>query len=73
MASAHGAGFMPLPVLLKISATEVKHMEHAMHVNAFPGFGSALPAITVHTLGYLLTTGAIAWIVYEKLGPVIVA
>lgn len=48
-------------------------MEHAMHVNAFPGFGSALPAITVHTLGYLLTTGAIAWIVYEKLGPVIVA
>jgi hypothetical protein len=68
MASAHGAGFMLLPVLLKISAAETIHVEHAMHANAFPGIGSALVAIAVHTLGYLLTTGAIAWIVYEKLG-----
>jgi hypothetical protein len=68
MASAHGAGFMLLPVLLKISAAETMHMEHAMHTNVFPGLGSALAAITIHTLGYLLTMGAIAWVVYKKVG-----
>lgn len=68
MASAHGAGFMLLPVLLKMSATETAPVPHAGHVHAFPGLGSALAAIAVHTLGYLLTMGAIAWIVYQKLG-----
>jgi hypothetical protein len=68
MASAHGAGFMLLPVLLKMSAPESMHMGHAMHANAFPGLGSGLMAVAVHTLGYLLTMGIIAWIVYEKLG-----
>ena len=37
MASAHGAGFMFLPVLLKISAAKPVQMEHAMHANVFPG------------------------------------
>ncbi|MGA9245453.1 MAG: hypothetical protein WBW03_26145 [Silvibacterium sp.] len=36
-ASAHGAGFMLLPVLLKISAAKPVQMEHAMHANVFPG------------------------------------
>jgi hypothetical protein len=44
------------------------HMGHAMHANAFPGLGSGLMAVAVHTLGYLLTMGIIAWVVYEKLG-----
>jgi hypothetical protein len=35
---------------------------HAMHANAFPSLGSALTAITIHTLGYLLTMGTIAWV-----------
>ena len=37
MASAYGAGFMFLPVLLKISAANSVQMEHAMHANVFPG------------------------------------
>jgi hypothetical protein len=68
MASAHGAGFMLLPVLLKMSATDAMPMGHTMHTGAFPGLGLELVAITVHTVGYLLTMGAIAWAVYEKAG-----
>ncbi|MBV8673196.1 MAG: hypothetical protein JOZ33_07155 [Acidobacteriaceae bacterium] len=68
MASAHGAGFMLLPVLLKVSATPTIHMEHALHEHAMPGLGAAWTAITVHTGGYLVAMGAIAWIVYEKFG-----
>jgi hypothetical protein len=68
MASAHGAGFMLLPVLLKVPAAQAMRMGHTMHTNAFGGLGAAATAITVHTMGYLLTMGAIAWVVYEKLG-----
>ena len=68
MASAHGAGFMLLPVLLKVSATQAMHMEHALHARAMPGLGTALTAIAVHTGGYFLTMGMIAWVVYEKFG-----
>ena len=65
MASAHGAGFMLLPVLLGMSVTGADHDLHAM---ALPGVASQLLAITVHTLGYLLLTGAIAWVVYKWWG-----
>jgi hypothetical protein len=65
MASAHGAGFMLLPVLLGISATGTGHEMHAI---GFPGLGSQLLAIAVHTLGYLLLTGTIAWVVYKWMG-----
>jgi hypothetical protein len=68
MASAHGAGFMLLPVLLKVSISASIPMEHAMHTNAFVGFRPSLIAVAIHTLGYLLTMGAIAWSVYQKLG-----
>jgi hypothetical protein len=65
MASAHGAGFMLLPVLLGMS---VMGAGHEMPAAAFPGFAAQVLAITIHTLGYLLLTGAIAWIVYKWLG-----
>ena len=68
MASAHGAGFMLLPVLLKVSATQAMHMEHELHVRAMPALGAAWTAITVHTGGYFLAMGAVAWIVYVKFG-----
>jgi hypothetical protein len=68
MASAHGAGFMLLPVLLKVSATQAMHMEHELHVRAMPGLGAAWTAITVHTGGYFLAMGAVAWIVYVRFG-----
>lgn len=63
MACAHGAGLMLLPVLLGMSGSE-----HASHAAAFPGIKLQLLAVAVHTFGYLLLTGAIAWLVYKKLG-----
>jgi hypothetical protein len=66
MASAHGAGFMLLPILLGMSAKNVGG--HEMHANAFPGVGMQLLAVAIHTLGYLLLTGAIAWVVYKRVG-----
>jgi hypothetical protein len=65
MASAHGAGFILLPVLLRMSAAGAGQ---EMHATAFPGLGMQVLAITIHTLGYLALTGATAWVVYKKLG-----
>ena len=65
MACAHGAGLMLLPVLLGMSGASEHHEMHAM---AFPGLGTQVLAVAVHTLGYLLFTGAAAWIVYKRLG-----
>ena len=72
MASAHGAGFMLLPILLKMSAlhsaadTGVSAPHH--HGGAIAGPWTASTALLVHTLGYLLVTGLIAFVVYEKVG-----
>jgi hypothetical protein len=63
MASAHGAGFMVLPVLLGIEAGE-----HAGHMATAGAPMTGLWATLVHTAGYLLVTGLVAWVVYQKLG-----
>ena len=70
MSSAHGAGLMLFPVLLGLP-TEA-------HLHDLPGsaWGSEilvqdLAAILVHTLAMLLTMGAVALVVYEKVGLVI--
>jgi hypothetical protein len=72
MASAHGAGLMVLPILLKISPTLHSAGTHAgaSHTNhaVIGGTTTNLLAVTVHTAGYLVVTGVIAWLVYEKLG-----
>lgn len=82
MASAHGAGFMLLPILLKVAALHAAadlgdsahHLHHLGFVGSgFVGAGSAgewaaPAALLIHTLGYLLVTGLIAFVVYEKLG-----
>lgn len=62
MASAHGAGFMLLPLLLRMNLGTHAHA-------AVPGtpWTGAL-AVLVHTLGYLLITGLVAWTVYAKFG-----
>ena len=70
MASAHGAGFMLLPVLLG-SSEGTAHSAHAgswagVHSLATPMAG--LMATVVHTMGYLAVTGLVAWVVYKKLG-----
>lgn len=72
MASAHGAGFMLLPILLKMSAlhsaAEMGTAPHHLHGNAFAGPWTAPMAVLMHTLGYLLVTGLVAFVVYEKVG-----
>jgi hypothetical protein len=72
MASAHGAGFMLLPVLLKMSALHsaaaVGDSAHHLHALGFATPWTAPIALLVHTLGYLFVTGVIAIVVYEKLG-----
>ncbi len=70
MASAHGAGFMLLPLLLG-SSVEAAHSAHAgsgvtVHALATPMAG--VIATVVHTMGYLAVTGIVAWVVYTKLG-----
>jgi len=77
MASAHGAGFMLLPILLKMealhAAADLRDSPHHLHALGFAGPWFARPwtasiALLVHTLGYLLVTGLIAFVVYKRLG-----
>ena len=67
MASAHGAGFMVLPILFNL-ANQVAGLPH--HTVMSPGSDAwtTLGAVLVHTAGYLTVTGLVAWIVYQKLG-----
>ncbi|MGB7438012.1 MAG: hypothetical protein WBR26_11945 [Candidatus Acidiferrum sp.] len=65
MASAHGAGFMLLPVLLGLSAIDGGHAMHSMNS---PGIGVQFFAIAIHTFGYLVLTGTIAWVTYKWVG-----
>ena len=69
VASAHGAGFMVLPVLLAGGAVEAAESisgHHHMYAGASPL--AALLATGVHTAGYLAVTGLIAWLVYRRFG-----
>ena len=64
-ASAHGAGFMLLPILLGMSAVHGDHMAHMHHsLNGSAG----IVAVALHTFAYLLVTGTVAWLVYNKVG-----
>lgn len=64
-ASAHGAGFMLLPILLGMSGM---HGGHETHSPALSSGWAGFLAVAIHTLGYLLVTGLIAWVVYTRLG-----
>ncbi|HUZ45436.1 MAG TPA: hypothetical protein VMW54_02240 [Terriglobia bacterium] len=72
MASAHGAGLMVLPILFGMVAAGPDHgthaAGHAMHRAQMGGGTTQALAVVVHTAGYLVVTGLIAWLVYEKLG-----
>ena len=72
MASAHGAGLMVLPLLLKISPGEsslsLPSNHHHLHNHSLEGPLTGLLATGVHTLGYLVVTGLVALLVYEKFG-----
>lgn len=78
MASAHGAGLMLVPLFLKSPQARLEPdvATMALHLHPSGGLGfdnfstpSLLTSsIAVHTLGYLLVTGFLAILVYEKLG-----
>lgn len=64
MASAHGAGLMLVPALLGSGGQP--HGHHGAHT--LPKGTDMLLAVGLHTLTMLLVMGAVAWIVYRKLG-----
>ena len=74
MASAHGAGLMALPFLLGAGPEGAEHAAgHAHHGTvSLAGLPQeqlvGIAATVVHTAGYLLVTGIVAVVVYEKLG-----
>jgi hypothetical protein len=69
MASAHGAGLMVVPLLLRSSSVEAEsrfagHDHFSQAVTPLTG----MLATGVHTAAYLAVTGLVAWVVYRKLG-----
>ena len=77
MASAHGAGLMVLPFVLRLAAPGPRAPHgagasaHAGHlaVAGLPGADAAAAVATLlHTASYLTVSGAVAWVVYKKLG-----
>ena len=77
MASAHGAGLMVVPFLMRVvrpaTMAAVNHAGHMAHsaelASVIPPVPAAgLAVALIHTAGYLLVTGFVAVIVYERLG-----
>jgi hypothetical protein len=80
VSSAHGAGLMVLPFVLGRGPTAMSRNVdahsvagvHAAHLaGVVSGAGeqtTALFATLLHTAGYFAVAGAIAWVVYERLG-----
>jgi hypothetical protein len=78
MATAHGAGLMLIPVLLGLSSAMPMQGTHAhgAHAGHATMTGSAtvladLAAVGLHTLAMFAVMGAVAVVVYEKLGVMI--
>jgi uncharacterized membrane protein len=70
MASAHGAGLMLIPVLLKVSSTEQMH--GSTHNATMAGSATAdLAMVGLHTLAMFAVMATVAFVVYEKLGVLI--
>jgi hypothetical protein len=70
MSTAHGAGLMLVPVLLRVSTTAHAHGAHAEHM-AMAGtptlaLGEGLAAVGVHTAAMFLVMAAV--VVFEKVG-----
>jgi hypothetical protein len=67
MATAHGAGLMVVPVVMRMSMSAAG--EHAHHIHAAgTGTGAAFFATGLHAAGYLAMTAFVAVLVFEKLG-----
>jgi hypothetical protein len=74
MASAHGAGFMVLPLVIGLSSADVA-AAGAGHAHATDPFGAGAralwAALGVHTVAYLAVTALLAWVVYTRVGVAI--
>ena len=77
MASAHGAGLMVVPFLMRVVRPAVDagdahagHMAHSAELASVipPVPAAGLAVALIHTAGYLLVTGLVAVVVYERLG-----
>ena len=72
VASAHGAGLMAAPFALRaVRSGAMGHSGHASHSSAALASVASVDwptlwATTVHTVGYLLVTGLLAVVVYER-------
>jgi hypothetical protein len=82
MASAHGAGLMLVPVLLKLSGTlhEMEHRAHEAHEHwghgmhlffTSPEALADIAAVAVHTLSMFAVMAVVALVVYDRLGLMI--
>jgi uncharacterized membrane protein len=69
MSSAHGAGLMLIPILLKLapSGTSGQDMTLIAYTASFSPW-KGLVAATLHTVALLVVMGLVAIVVYEKLG-----
>ncbi|MGH2532453.1 MAG: hypothetical protein ACRDJW_09115 [Thermomicrobiales bacterium] len=77
MATAHGAGLMLVPVLLRLPAGDASHASHASHAEHLQMLGATaglavgaaeVIAVGVHTVAMFLAMGLIAIVVFDKLG-----
>lgn len=70
MASAHGAGFMVLPLVMGMSeSVRAAGIDHTHAIASSQTVAWALPAaLGVHTVAYLLVTASLAWVVYWRVG-----
>jgi len=72
MATAHGAGLMLLPVLLALPMDHGAALHAGDHMSHMSGFGgsmsTALAAVLVHTAAMLAATGAVALVVFDRVG-----
>jgi hypothetical protein len=73
MASAHGAGFMVLPLVIGLTtaASEATGSGHVHSAEAFGVGGALWTALGVHTAAYLAVTALLAWIIYAYVGVAI--
>jgi len=82
MASAHGAGLMLLPLFIKAPFSPKLYASRIVSglnieplcTTSFSSFSTPsvlASSVGIHALGYLLTAGFIAFLVYEKLGVAI--
>jgi hypothetical protein len=76
MASAHGAGLMLVPILMRLASTDQMHGAHAHGTRHAAMAGSAtvladLAMVGLHTLAMFAVMAAVAVVVYEKLGVLI--